>query len=284
MINRAGERIEQLAVLDRIARPVAAKVSAALGRTRLKDLLSGSWLGHPLHPLLTDLPIGAWTSAMLLDLMGGRRAAPAADLLVAAGIAAAVPTAASGISDWSDLGQRDQRVGLVHAAANVIGIGFYTASLIARLGGRRPRGVGLSLVGAAALTAGGLLGGHLVYRRGAGVDHTTFDNGPQDWTRLDVTSELTNDQPVVARAGDVDVMVVKHGERLCGLADRCTHQGGPLHEGELVDGRVRCPWHASEFRLSDGAVLRGPATAPQPTYEVRVEAGALSARAASEGA
>src|SRR5204862_5824540 len=136
----------------------------------LKDFLSGSWLGHPLHPLLTDLPIGAWTSAMVLDLAGGRRGQPAADLLIAAGIAAAIPTAASGFSDWSDLGPRDQRVGIVHAATNLVGVACYTASLSARRKGRRPAAIALSFAGAATLTAGGYLGGHLAYRRGVGVD------------------------------------------------------------------------------------------------------------------
>src|SRR5215204_1975186 len=116
------DRVQRMSALDRIAEPVATTVSNLLRRAGLKDLLSGSWFGHPLHPLLTDLPIGSWTSAMLLDLVGGRRAQPASDLLVTVGIASAVPTAVTGLSDWSDLGDADRRIGLVHATANSVAL------------------------------------------------------------------------------------------------------------------------------------------------------------------
>ena len=272
------ERIEHTTALDRLATPLASAVSDLFGRSRLKDVFSGSWLGHPLHPLLTDLPIGSWTSAMLLDFVGGRRAQPAADVLVAVGIATAVPTAVTGLSDWSDLGDADRRIGLVHATANSVAVACYVASLVARRGGRRPAGIMLGLAGASAATAGGFLGGHLVYRRGAGVDHTTFDAGSTEWVTVDDAVAPGEGEMVAVVAGGVEVMVTRRRGTLCGLAERCSHQGGPLHEGNLVDDRVRCPWHASEFVLADGSVARGPASAPQPVYDARDDDGILQVR------
>jgi uncharacterized membrane protein len=177
LVEAVVERIEHMTTLDRVATPNASAVSEQFRRSRLKDVLSGSWFGHPLHPLLTDLPIGSWTSAMVLDFAGGRRAQPAADVLVAVGVATAVPTAITGLSDWSDLGDADRRIGLVHATANSAALTCYVASLVARRRGRRTAGIMLGVAGATAATAGGFLGGHLVYRRGAGVDHTVFDDG-----------------------------------------------------------------------------------------------------------
>jgi nitrite reductase/ring-hydroxylating ferredoxin subunit/uncharacterized membrane protein len=276
--DSVAQRIEHTTALDRLAAPLASAVSDRFGRTRLKDVLSGSWFGHPLHPLLTDLPIGSWTSAMVLDFVGGRRARPAADVLVAVGIATAVPTAVTGLSDWSDLGDVDRRTGLVHATANSIALTCYVASLVQRRRGRRAAGIMLGLAGASAATAGGFLGGHLVYRRGAGVDHTVFDAGSTDWIAVDDATAPAEGEMVVVTAGGVEVLVTRRHGTLCGLADRCSHQGGPLHEGELVDDRVRCPWHASEFVLADGSVAHGPASAPQPAYDVRDDGGVLQVR------
>lgn len=277
LVDSLVERIEHMTALDRFATPLAAAVSDELGRSGLKDVFSGSWFGHPLHPLLTDLPIGSWTSAMLLDFAGGRRAQPAADLLVAVGVATAIPTAVTGLSDWSDLGDADRRIGLVHATANSVAVTCYVASLVARRRGHRGAGIVLGVAGASAATAGGFLGGHLVFRRGAGVDHTTFDDGPDEWVAVDTTAPAEGEM-VTAIAGGVEVMVTRRLATLCGLANRCSHQGGPLHEGDLVDDRVRCPWHASEFVLADGSVARGPASAPQPVYDAHDDDGTLQVR------
>ena len=277
LADSVAERIVNMTVLDRLATPLASAVSDVFGRSG-KDVFSGSWFGHPLHPLLTDLPIGSWTSAMLLDFVGGRRAQPAADVLVAVGIATAVPTAVTGLSDWSDLGDEDRRIGLVHATANSVAVACYLASLVERRRGRRTAGIILGVAGATAATAGGFLGGHLVYRRGAGVDHTTFDSGPAEWITVDDVPAPAEGQMVAVTTGDVEVMVIRRQGKLCGLAERCSHQGGPLHEGELVDDRVRCPWHASEFVLADGSVARGPASAPQPVYDASEDDGILQVR------
>lgn len=166
---RAASAVELAAVLDRVVKPLSRAVRVTLPAGAAKDLLTGSWLGHPLHPMLTDVPIGVWTSSLLLDVIGGRGGQQAADRLIAFGIAAALPTAASGIADWDDTRVTERRVGLVHAAANTSALALFSASLVARRRGRRQRGVLYSVAGAGALAVGGYLGGHLSYSLGVGV-------------------------------------------------------------------------------------------------------------------
>jgi nitrite reductase/ring-hydroxylating ferredoxin subunit len=141
----------------------------------------------------------------------------------------------------------------------------------------------LGIAGATAATAGGFLGGHLVYRRGAGVDHTIFDAGPAEWLAADDGATPAEGAMVAVTVGNVEVMVTRRNGALCGLADRCSHQGGPLHDGDLVNDRVRCPWHASEFVLTDGSVAHGPASAPQPVYDARNDHGVLKVRRHGSG-
>jgi len=169
--RQIANKLGELRLLDQPAKALTALSGLVLGQGGLKDFLRGRWLGHPLHPAATDVPIGAWTSAAILDLVGGERAQPAADILVATGIAAAVPTAASGWADWSEIERPEaKRVGVAHALANNVTLGVYIASLVARAQGRRGRGVLLGLAGLGGLTAGGYLGGHLAYGLGVGVD------------------------------------------------------------------------------------------------------------------
>ena len=172
-LHQLAARLGQVEQLDPVAGRVASVVRGAIGPGRAKDLLSGTWLGHALHPLLTDLPIGTWTSAMVLDLIGGEDAEGAAELLLAVGVAAAVPTALSGYTDWADTERTSpevRRVGTVHAAANVTAAALYASSLAARRRGRRGRGRLLAMAGAGALAIGGHLGGHLAYTKGVGGD------------------------------------------------------------------------------------------------------------------
>jgi nitrite reductase/ring-hydroxylating ferredoxin subunit/uncharacterized membrane protein len=276
--RNVGESLEATDAIDRVAGPVHRKVTAILPSGPAKDALHGVWLGHPLHPVLTDLPIGFWTGAVVLDLVGGSRARPAADALVAIGVAAALPTAATGLADWSDLDRPARRAGIVHAGANVTATALYGLSYVARRRGHRAGGVALGLAGAAAASAGGFLGGHLVYRRAAGVSRAEAAPAPADWTEIQTDGELTHDQPTLAHLDGEPLAAAQGDDGPVALFDRCSHLGGPLHEGALVDGCVRCPWHGSTFRMDDGAVMRGPATAPQPAYELRVEDDHIQAR------
>jgi nitrite reductase/ring-hydroxylating ferredoxin subunit/uncharacterized membrane protein len=279
-IRRAVDKVETSEALD----PV---VDGALGAGRrltgssdaVKNLLSGTWLGHRLHPLMTDAVIGPWLSAWLLDLAGGRGSEKAADRLVAVGVAAYLPTAMAGMSDWSESTERSQhRSGLVHAAANTVGLGFQIASLVARARGNRRAAKVHSTVAMAAVGAGGWLGGHLSYALGVGVEHPTGDLG-REWAATIPLDDLGDGRPVGVVVEGVDVVLVRRDGIVHALAATCRHAGGPLAEGALEDGCLTCPWHGSRFRLADGAVVRGPATTPQPCYETRLRDGRVEVRA-----
>ena len=275
-------RIADSEALDGVADAVAGVTTQVFNRPAVRDVLSGRPLGHPLHPLLTDVPVGAFTTALVLDTLGGQGLAPAADACVAVGLASVAPTAAAGWSDWADAVGPERRVGLVHAGANLLAAALYTASLAARRSGRRGAGRLLGLGGMGALLTGGYLGGHLSYKYGTGVDHTAFEHGPDDWTDVMPDSDLPENACLPATVGEVRVLLTRRQGVVSAISDTCTHFGGPLHEGEvdLAAGRVTCPWHGSVFRVDDGGVVRGPASLPQPRYAVRVEAGRILVRSA----
>jgi nitrite reductase/ring-hydroxylating ferredoxin subunit/uncharacterized membrane protein len=240
----------------------------------LRDALHGVWLGHPLHPMLTDVPIGMWSAAAVLDAMPGTRRA--STTLVATGCAAAVPTALSGWTDWSDLHPQHQRVGVVHAAANVTALGLYAGSLAARLGGRHARGRLLGWAGLGVMLAGGYLGGHLSFRQAVGANHNAdvLDRFPSGWQGLGSLDDLPEGTPTKRTVGGVDLLVMRRGQHVDVIANTCSHLSGPLHEGEFTveagQGCIVCPWHGSTFRLADGGVVHGPATSPQQRFESRV--------------
>jgi nitrite reductase/ring-hydroxylating ferredoxin subunit/uncharacterized membrane protein len=259
---RQVERLEETEAIDTVADPAQELLADLLPPGPLKDALSGTWLGHPLHPLLIAGPIGFWTSATLLDLVGGRKSRKAATRPVGLGVLAALPTAASGAPDWADTTGASKRVGLVHAAFNYAAVGAFFGSWRARRKGHHGRGVLLALVGDGCIAVSGYLGGHLSYSRGVGVDQTVFDPGPADWTPLD----------------DVDTRILVTGEGAIHAV--CTHRGGPLDQGRQEGGCVECPWHGSRFRLADGDVVRGPATQPQARFEVREVGGRVEVRRA----
>jgi nitrite reductase/ring-hydroxylating ferredoxin subunit/uncharacterized membrane protein len=277
--ERIAEELEGLTALDQVAAPVQATLRKAVPQgTRAKDALSGTWLGHPLHPPLTDVVIGAWTSALALDLVGGEDARPAADTLVGLGIVAAVPTAAAGASDWAELLDAERRVGLVHALGNTTALLLQVASWRSRRSGHRGRGVGLSTVAFGVATVSAWLGGHLSYGRGVGVNQTAFEEGPDEWAGALPEAELRDRTLTHASVHGLGVLLVRLDGRVHAIADRCSHRGCSLHEGELVGDAVECGCHGSRFRLADGTIVQGPATAPQPVFEVRSHGGTVEIR------
>jgi nitrite reductase/ring-hydroxylating ferredoxin subunit/uncharacterized membrane protein len=273
-------KLGNLQALDKASTPASAFVQRVTGPTPVKNALSGVWLGHQLHPMLTDVPIGAWSMASLLDLSMGRSGSAAARRLVGVGILAAVPTAASGASDWSSTYGPDQRVGLVHATANATATTLQVTSWLMRRRGRHGTGVALSTVALGLTASAGYLGGHLSYTRGIGVNHDAFEKTVSEWTDVSAVSEVTEGALVRVEAAGVPVLLVRRGGSIHALSATCDHAGGPLNEGELVGDCVRCPWHASMFRLSDGTVVHGPATAPQPLWEVKVSGERVHVRSA----
>jgi nitrite reductase/ring-hydroxylating ferredoxin subunit/uncharacterized membrane protein len=280
LLESVMKRLEEAKALDEPAGKLAGVVAAATRPRLVKNALSGTWLGHRLHPAMVPGPIGFWGGALLFDGIATERARFAADVLVGAGVAAAVPTAAAGLSDWADTEPEARRVGLVHATCNSLALICYSGSLVARLLGRRKPGVALSLVGAGAMGLGGYLGGHLAYVQAVGVERKRFAGGPEEWTAVLDAAELEEGRPRVVRAGDAEVLLYREGGRLHALSEHCTHQGGPLSEGAFADGCVTCPWHGSTFRLKDGKVVRAPAAASQAVYEARVTDGKVEVRRA----
>jgi nitrite reductase/ring-hydroxylating ferredoxin subunit/uncharacterized membrane protein len=264
--------------LDPLAEKASQLIHRVLGTDRVADALHGRWLGHPLHPAMAQVPVGAALGASVLDAVsalsndddlraGARRSAR---LLRAVGVAAAAPTALAGWSDFSDLHPEQQRTGLVHAAGNVAAVALWSLSLLRR-DGRLLFAAGTAVAGASAA-----LGGHLSQRWAAGANHAEDvpHLAPEGWHRLCALDELPDGAPHRVLLGDVPLVAVRDGERVRALAATCSHLSGPLDEGpvETVHGRdcIVCPWHGSAFSLDAGDVVRGPATAPQPRVEIDV--------------
>jgi nitrite reductase/ring-hydroxylating ferredoxin subunit/uncharacterized membrane protein len=290
LVDEVAGRIENATVLDGAADRIRQAADRLLPHGATRDVASGVPLGHPLHPLLVALPIGSWTAASYLDLTRGDRTA--ARRLVALGIATAVPASVSGVNDWLSTADAERRVGLVHAALNHAALTAYAASWVARRRGRHAKGALLSLAGLLFTGGAGWLGGHLAYALGVGVDTTAFQQLPSEWTDAAAESALTRGAPICAEVDGVPVLLLRTSDGatngttsttsgIVAMADRCTHRGGALHEGELQDGCITCPLHGSRFAL-DGSVQRGPATRPQPTLQVRVIDGRVQVRRPDE--
>ncbi len=266
--------IESAGVLDPLAEKVGARVRNVIPSGPVKDALSGTWLGHAVHPVLTDVVIGSFTAASMLDLLSPGGDGRAGERLIALGLAAYLPTAVAGASDWADSEAVDagvRRVGLVHSACNAVGATFYSASLRARRRGARGRGAALGFAGMAVMSVGGYLGGHLSFTKGVGPAQTVFDPGPTDWTPAADASQLPDRRPVRVVVDDTPVLLVRDGEQIFAIHDRCSHRGCSLSQGELQGEEIVCGCHGSRFDRRTGAVLGGPATSAQPAFQVRVQ-------------
>jgi nitrite reductase/ring-hydroxylating ferredoxin subunit/uncharacterized membrane protein len=272
------KRVEANEALDSWADKFSKPLEKLLRREPVEDALTGRWLGHPVHPMAVIAPLSCWFGATVLDLLGGRHTSKAAERLVALGVVSALPAAAAGAADWLDTQGAERRIGLIHAASNSVALGLFALSWRKRRRGQRVRGMLLSLLGTGAAGLGGYLGGHLAYRRGVGVNTTAFQCGPTAWTPVIRADSLLDGKPSAVRAGGVVLVLARADGRIDCLENRCTHRGGPLHEGEMNDGCIRCPWHGSTFRLDDGSLVAGPASVPEPAYETRVRDGMVEVR------
>src|SRR5215831_4122205 len=248
--------------LDPAARSLTAAVQRRVGTGSRADALHGVWFGQPVHPTLTGLPMGFWTSAAVLDFVPGSERA-------------------AGLADWSALHREQQRVGLAHGAASAGAWALFAGSLLARATGRESSGRALALGGLATLTAGAYLGRHLAFPLGAGASHAEAVShlAPLGWHDLCRIYDLPDGRVTRRQLGYLNLAVVRQGSDVMVLADRCAHLGGPLHQGTLTeaDGEpcLSCPWHGSTYRLSDGAVVHGPATARQPAFDTRIANGGI---------
>jgi nitrite reductase/ring-hydroxylating ferredoxin subunit/uncharacterized membrane protein len=271
--------------LDDIAKPVEKTVEKAfpgdLGRT-IKDGLHGTWLGHPLHPVMTDVPIGAWMMAQVFDALAAAKKTnqydAAARVCITTGLIGAVGAAVTGLADWSETGRDSRRIGFIHGIVNITATSLFLTSALLRRRKRTTGAVAASSTGFAVAMAGAYLGGALVYQRQIGPDHALDWNAPEEFTRAIALSELPEGTKRKVHVGDVDVVMGRHQGRIFALAERCAHQGGPLSEGELKDGTIVCPWHGSTFCVDDGTLVHGPSAYNQPCYETRVAGGFVEIR------
>jgi nitrite reductase/ring-hydroxylating ferredoxin subunit len=280
------ERVADVPTFDKVIEPARKAVDAALRPQGFKDLLHGTWLGHALHPVLVQVPVGSWTSAGLLDAIPPLR--PAATVLIGTGVAAAVPAALSGAADWSEQDVGVRRLGAVHALANITALGLYVGSLVARGKGRGTLGRVLSYTGLGIATGSAAIGGHMSYAQSSGVSHsaTAARALTSDWIDLGPLDDLPEGRPAL-RTGKgssvaVPLAVVRRGTKVDVLVGACSHLSGPLYEGKVEEVRgdqcLVCPWHGSAFDLDSGSPRRGPAANPQEKLEVRMEAGRVMAR------
>jgi nitrite reductase/ring-hydroxylating ferredoxin subunit len=278
------DRLSDVPAFDKAIEPARRAVQAA--PQGLKDLLHGTWLGHTLHPVLVQVPVGSWISAGLLDAIPPLR--PAATVLIGTGVTAAVPAALAGAADWSEQGIGVRRLGALHALGNTAALGLYAGSLVARRRGRGALGRVLSYAGLGIASGSAAVGGHMSYAQSSGASHaaTAARALTSDWLDLGPLDDLPEGRPAL-RTGTggsvaVPLAVVRRGTRVDVFVGACSHLAGPLHEGAVQQIRGQaclvCPWHGSAFALDDGSPRRGPAANPQEKLEVRMEAGRVMAR------
>jgi nitrite reductase/ring-hydroxylating ferredoxin subunit/uncharacterized membrane protein len=246
-------------------------LTALFGPIRpIKDFLNGTWLGHPVHAALTDLPIGVMTVAIVLDVIGQP---VAADVAVLVGVLSIVATAVSGLADYTDVDGTARSRATVHATVMTTALVVFLISLVIRAGNPADRAVPIALlvIGYLVLTLGAEIGGDLVYLIGTNVNRHAWRGAGAKWISLDLgeLTDIPEGGPTKAKAGINTLILVRIGETILALHEQCAHAGGPLSQGTVVDGCVQCPWHGSRFRLVDGHVVRGPAMYDQPAYDVR---------------
>jgi len=245
----------------------------------VRDLLVGRWLGHPMHAVLTDAPIGILFLVIVFDVIGNPGAATAA---LVVGILAMLAAAVAGFADYADTDGKARERATLHSSLMLLALVGYLISLVLRLGaGSAPSGPGawLSLISFLVLSAGAYVGGDVVYVLGNMVNRHAFRGAGTKWISLepaevDGAGAIPEGRLVKAKLGINQLVLIRNGERILALHDTCAHAGGPLNEGRLLeDDVVECPWHASRYRMSDGLVVRGPSVYDQPAYEVRPREG-----------
>ena len=248
---------------------------------QVRNVLHGTWLGHPLHPLLTDVPLGAWSTSTMLDLYelstGDETFSPGADAAVGIGLIGAGAAAVAGLNDWQFTNDKPKRVGALHAILNIGATLCYLGSWFQRRNGQRREGIVTGLAGFCLSMAGAYLGGHLVFKEKIGVNHAPQEL-PSKFTPVMDEDDLPDGKLKKAEVDDIPIVLLRRGSRIFALADKCAHLGGPLSEGKLEGTCVRCPWHGSLFSFEDGRAIEGPTAFPQPCFETRVRAGKIEVR------
>src|SRR6266571_8105222 len=280
--HTVGEFVENQTWLDQLAGPIQSWLLKFFGQPgqpnrKLKDMLNGTWLGHPVHPMLTDIPLGAWSGTMLLDLAWLNEetegTARGADITLLLGLLGAGGAAVTGTTDWSDLDGTDRRVGLMHGLLNIGIAGIYATSFVLRLMGKRRAGIALSTTGYVVSLFSAYLGGELVFAKGIGVNHVAWEGGSDDFVAIMDERDLVEGKLTRVDVSGIPAVLLKQGQSIYAIGATCTHSAGPLDEGTVEDGVVQCPWHGSRFCMRDGSVVNGPAVYAAPTFAVRLRNG-----------
>lgn len=273
--------------LDSLANPLQQLLHKMYGRPgqssyKVKDALNGVWLGHPVHPALVTVPIGAWTGMMILDLdwlaQQNKGVARSADILMATGLIGAVGSAVTGATNWVDTDGPERRTGLLHALLNSSALALNVASLVLRLTGRRKSAITLSTGALALVTYSGFIGGELAYSNAVGVNHVASEGGSDNFVPVINVSQIKPGKLTRVDVDGIAAVLVKEGDTIRAIAATCSHLGGPLDQGHYEDGVVYCPWHRSGFHMCDGSVANSPAVYAQPTFDVRIRDGKVELR------
>lgn len=282
--------------LERYAEPLQKVLnqfflnSGPLGR-KIGDFLNGVWLGHPVHPVITDVPIGAWTAAAVLDMAESESGEPgigkAADIAVALGVAGAVGSAVSGLADWQYTVGETRRTGFNHAVLNTVALTLYVASMFARGSRNRALGRSLAFTGYAIASLSAYLGGDMVYRQKMGVNHAPEEIDVKDFVPVMALNDLEENKLTLAMLPNLPIVLLRRGDQVYALAETCAHLGGPLADGQVTDSpdgmpAVVCPWHNSTFNMDNGNVIDGPSAYPQPCFETRIRDGQVEVRHRAE--
>ena len=279
-----GERISAQIIKSNLIRKISASLNKLLHRSfgapamrRLKVFLNGTWVGHPLHPMLTDIPIGAWTLTIILDLIGllfgFRQLALASGITAGIGVAGALAAAAAGLADWMDVNPREKAIGAFHATVNVSATILFLISFLMRWGSHWQLGWGTFVVAAAGyllVSIGGYLGGLMVFNMGVMVNRNAYRTGPRDFKPAVATGELVEGQLKRVLVEEQPVVLLSLDGTIYALGAVCSHYGAPLNNGTIVERTIECPWHASRFALDDGRVVQGPACAGVPVYDCKI--------------
>jgi len=288
VVESATRASERLTWLDRPSYRLEHGIALGFTRfggasDRVRNLLNGTNVGHPVHPAVATVPVGAWTAALVLDVVdtltprtAGFR--EAARLTVGVGVARSAAAALTGLADWQYTHDETRRAGLVHGIINTAALGLCVASWRDRRRDQHGRARLCSGLGYGLTVASSFLGGNLVYRHQIGVDHSTNELGPADFVAVLPVSDLDDGQPHHVVAEGVGMILVRDDTAIHALGERCPHLGAPMVDGWLYRGDLVCPWHGSCFDLTEGTATRGPASAPLPSYEARERAGQIEVR------
>jgi nitrite reductase/ring-hydroxylating ferredoxin subunit/uncharacterized membrane protein len=279
-------------MLDRLSTNLQALINTLLGargkgRHPIKTLLNGSWLGHPLHPMITDIAIGGIVLAVVSDIawlafpVTSVWAPRTAELTLIAGVVGMIGSFVTGWTDWSDTYGPERNAGILHGSLNTLALLLAGAAVVLQLqqaSGKSLVAAILTFISVGLIAVAGFVGGELVFKFGTNVNHTAYEHGTDDYQTVGPLANLTENQLTRVVVNDVPVVLLRHGERVAALAATCTHAGGPLDEGMLLPGDVQCPWHASRFRFQDGKIVDGPATVNQPVYDVQIVDGIVAVK------